>query len=118
MTATSIYSIDYRMTKPLKYRNIITEVDGIKFHSKAEAIYYSKLKLYIKLGEVVKFERQVPYELIVNGILICKYVADFVVYYSDGTVKVVDVKGVRTEVYKLKYKLMLALHDINILEIH
>jgi hypothetical protein len=105
------------MSKQLKYRNIITEVDGIKFRSRAEANYYGKLKLYVKAGEVESFKMQVPYELTVNGILICKYLADFVVKYTDGTVKVIDVKGVCTELFKIKAKLMLATQDINILEI-
>ena len=33
--------------------------------------------------------------------------ADFVVTYSDGHVEVIDVKGVRTDVYKLKRKMLL-----------
>lgn len=105
------------MTKPLKYRNIITEVDGIKFQSRAEANYYGKLKLYIKAGEVESFERQVSYDLKVNGILICKYIADFVVKYTNGTIKVVDVKGVRTPLFIIKSKLMLAIHQIDVFEI-
>lgn len=57
---------------------------------------------------------QVPFTLLdgykrkgkaVRGI---KYYADFVVTYVDGHKEVVDVKGVRTDVYKLKKKLLLA----------
>lgn len=36
-----------------------------------------------------------------------KYIADFLVKYSDGREEVVDVKGMRTDVYKLKKKLLL-----------
>ena len=38
------------------------------------------------------------------------YTADFVVEYADGRVEVIDVKGMRTDVYKLKRKLLLSRH--------
>jgi hypothetical protein len=43
------------------------------------------------------------------------YIADFV-YQEDGKLVVEDVKGHRTEVYKLKKKLMLWVHGIRIKE--
>ena len=49
--------------------------------------------------------------------LACKYVADFV--YTDvepGETVVEDTKGFRTEVYKIKRKLMLKVHGIKIKE--
>lgn len=33
-----------------------------------------------------------------------EYVADFVVFYPGGTYKIVDVKGMETEIFKLKMK--------------
>lgn len=62
-------------------------------------------------------ERQVDYKLAVNGIHICVYRADFVLTYKDGRKVVEDVKGVRTEAYKLKKSLMKAVHGIDIVEI-
>ncbi|MCH5234502.1 MAG: DUF1064 domain-containing protein [Muribaculaceae bacterium] len=44
------------------------------------------------------------------------YIADFV-YEKDGQTIVEDTKGVRTEVYKIKRKLMLFFHGIRIKEI-
>ena len=49
--------------------------------------------------------------------LACKYVADFV--YTDvetGETVVEDTKGFRTDVYKIKRKLMLKVHGIKIKE--
>ena len=39
-----------------KFRNVITETDGIKFASRKESQYYQNLKL-LKLGGVVLFCR-------------------------------------------------------------
>lgn len=115
--------------KPSKYKNQITEVDGIKFHSKAEANYYSDLKrmmnAQIPSDKVEKFECQVPYVVCpeqkdVEGKVVEKqvlYVADFVVDYADGRREVVDVKGMITPLYELKRKLMLKNFGIKIVEV-
>lgn len=101
----------------LKYRNTPTVVDGIKFDSKKESQYYGRCKMLKKAGEITKIECHVPFPLIVNGVLICTYEADFVLYYPDGTVRVKDVKSEATEglaVFRLKKALMLAIHKINV----
>ena len=99
-----------RLSSITKYRNKITVVDGIRFHSKKEANRYCELRM---LG--IAFDRQVKYPLYVNKELICNYVADFV--YKDGDdVVVEDVKGVKTPEYKLKKKLMKAIYHIEIKE--
>ena len=85
-----------------KHRNIITEVDGIKFRSKKEARYYCDLKIRQQAGEVEMFLMQVPFHL-PGGI---KYVADFMVFLADGTAEVIDVKGQRLPEYKTKKKLV------------
>lgn len=96
-----------------KYRNQRTEVDGITFDSKAEAEYYIGLKLLMKSGVVEKFVLQ-PKFCIIDGynhpatgekIKATYYVADFHVWYKDGREEIVDVKGAKTEAYKLKKKL-------------
>lgn len=101
----------------LKFGNIHTEVDGIRFDSKKEAEYYGKLKLRVKIGQLLKFDRQVAYPLIVNGEKIAEYRADFVLYHPDGTTTVVDVKSKATEglaVFRIKKALMWAIHRIKI----
>ena len=50
-----------------------------------------------------------------NEILICKYIPDFE-YIEEGKKKTEDVKGMRTDVYKLKRKMMKAFYGIEILE--
>lgn len=100
--------------KPSKYRNKITEVDGIKFQSKKEAKRYIHLSLLLKDGKITDFKRQVRYKLVVNDIHICDYVADFVITWPSGNVTVEDVKGMILPIFKIKAKLMKACHGIDI----
>lgn len=120
-----------------KYLNKRTEVDGIVFDSKREARYYLVLKDRLAKGEISNLRRQVSYELIpavykeeivhlkTKDKVVRKmiqraitYRADFVyVDNTDGTEKVIDVKGLRTKEYCLKRKMMLALKGISIIEI-
>ena len=109
-----------------KYGNRRTEVDGIMFHSAKEAKRYTELKLMEKAGAIRGLRLQVPFDLEVNGVKICRYVADFV--YEEqihgekifsrglwGTV-IEDVKGKRTDVYRIKAKLMKAILNIEVRE--
>lgn len=93
-----------------KYHAKKTVVDGIPFDSKREADRYLVLKSMEEDGTIEDLRRQVRYELIpafdVNGVHYRPvfYVADFV-YVEDGKEVVEDVKGMRTDVYRLKSKL-------------
>lgn len=81
-----------------KYGNVKTERDGRRFDSQAEARQYDFLKAQQAAGEVTGFLCQVPFWLAPDK----RYVADFLVFYSDGTAKVVDVKGMRTKDFETK----------------
>lgn len=100
-----------------KYRAKKITIDGIKFDSMKEAERYGVLKLLKLGGEIKDFELQKTYELKVNEQLICKYIADFVVYNNNGSVEVEDVKSVITAqlpAFRIKAKLMKAIHGIEI----
>lgn len=104
-----------------KFNAIKTTIDGIKFDSKKESMRYSQLKLYEKGGLISDLRLQVSYELIpklvINGKTerAIKYVADFVYYDTVHKVEVVeDVKGMITDVFKLKYRLMKLQHGIDV----
>lgn len=100
-----------------KFGAVRTEVDGIKFASKAEAARWVELQRLEAAGEIRKLRRQVRYELPVADVLVCRYVADFVYQRRRGAVwqeVVEDVKGVETPEFKLKAKLMQAVHGIGI----
>lgn len=103
-----------------KYRNVQTEYAGLKFMSKKEAEYAMQLDWQKKAkgkDKVLEWVPQVPFQVVLNGIKICKYIADFKVTYADGRVEIVDVKGVRTDVYRLKKKLVEAQYGIQIIEV-
>jgi hypothetical protein len=95
-----------------------TTVDGIEFDSKAEAKRWGELRLLERAGKIKNLERQVRYDLVVNGVNIGFYKADFR-YWDQGSSQhvVEDVKGVRTPVFAIKAKLMKALHRVEIIEI-
>lgn len=93
-----------------KYRAKKTEVDGIKFDSKKEAKRYIVLKELESKGEIEKLVLQ-PRFLLQEGFRKngkayrkIEYVADFM-YEQDGKLIIEDVKGIKTDVYKLKQKL-------------
>lgn len=97
------------------------------YDSKKEARRATELKLLEKAGVISHLQEQVVYELIpsqyriVSGKKKCieramKYIADFQ-YVENGNTVVEDAKGFRTEVYRIKKKLMLYFHDIQIKEV-
>lgn len=67
-------------------------------------------------GLISGLRRQVSFVLRVNDVLVCRYRPDFV--YVEGDRRIVeDVKGILTPVYRLKKKLMLAVHGIEVREV-
>lgn len=96
-----------------------TTADGQRFDSKLEATFYNRHRLLLQQGELLKLERSVRFELIVNGVFITSYKADFILTWKDGRVEVVDCKSqpTQTEAYKLRKKLMRAIHNIEIKEV-
>lgn len=100
-----------------KYGNVPTEVDGRRFASRREAARYCELRLLERAGAIRHLECQVPYRLTVGGLLVCRYVADFRYTEADGREVVEDAKGYRTPEYKLKAKLMKAVHGITVVEV-
>lgn len=88
------------------------------FDSQKEFLHYLLLADREKRGEISDLKMQVPFLLIPkqDGERECTYVADFT-YKENGKLVVEDVKGMRTEVYRIKRKLMLYVHHIKIKEI-
>ncbi|WP_065411363.1 DUF1064 domain-containing protein [Pseudobacillus wudalianchiensis] len=94
-----------------KYGSKKVVVDGITFDSKAEAKYYKHLKRLQANDRILFFRIQPRYLLqeafTKNGVTHRKieYVADFEVHKKNGSIEVVDIKGVETEAFKIKRKL-------------
>lgn len=99
-----------------KYGNRkMTAPDGQKFDSVKEYHRWGCLRLLERAGRISDLKRQVRFELIPKqvGESSCSYIADFV-YNEDGKQVVEDCKGYKTDVYKIKKKLMLWVHGIRI----
>ena len=117
MNKTNIH-YPIRYGKYNKYNAKKTEFMGFKFDSKWEAERYGQLASMQMAGVVEDLERQVKFDIIINDIKICKYVADFVytLVHEDGKKEkiVEDAKGVQTTDFKIKMKLMKAVNNIEI----
>ena len=96
-----------------KYHNKKVTYNGIKFDSKKEMQRYKDLELLESTDYICNLELQKKF-LLQEGYTNAEgkkrrpiyYIADFYYYdYIDNKWVVEDVKGVRTEVYKLKKKL-------------
>jgi hypothetical protein len=106
-----------------KYKSKKTVVNGIVFDSRREAKRYSELLMLERAGVIKNLELQKSFELIpsqeINGKVVerpCKYIADFV-YEENGKTVVEDTKGMRTDKYIIKRKLMLYKYGIQIKEV-
>jgi len=111
--------VDLRAPKKNKYGAKKTAVDGIVFDSKREAARFERLKLMLLAGDISDLradKRDLRFDLVVNGVLICRYEADFT-YLRDGCRVAEDTKGFRTAAYRIKKKLMKAVHGIEIVEV-
>jgi hypothetical protein len=102
--------------KRSKYGNTITHINGFRFDSKKESLRYLVLADMARHGEITKLALQPRFPVEIAGKKICTYVADFQ-YLRDGELVVEDVKGMKTQVYKLKKKMVEALYDFQITEI-
>ncbi len=93
------------------------EIDGIVFDSPAEGRRYGILKSEEKLGKIQNLRFQVDYPYKENGIHCFVYRSDFnYTIVETGEEIVEDVKGFRTDVYRLKKKLIEARYGIVISE--
>lgn len=116
-----------------KYHNRKVKIGNDVFDSEREYTRWCELKLMERAGLITDLQRQVPFELVPaqreppsrgprgaerQGKLLERpvtYVADFV--YSEGSERVVeDCKGMRTDEYIIKRKLMLYILHIKIKE--
>lgn len=102
--------------KQNKYNAVKTIVNGVSFHSKKEAMFYVSLLPMIRSGAISDFMMQVPFRFKINEKLMFTYKADFV-YVLNGEKLIVDVKGYKTPIYKLKKKIIESHYGIKITEV-
>ncbi len=120
--AGAIFDLHQNMNK---YRNEKVVVNGVKFDSKKEAKRSAELEQLERLGVISNLEKQKKYVLQPSFKFMGKtireiaYLADFV-YKENGNTVVEDVKSPITRknpVYRLKKKMMMYIHGIDIREV-
>lgn len=109
-----------------KYKNKKHTIDGIEFDSRAEALYYSQLKLLKRAGEIKDFTMQQRFTLLdsfkhpskltkagkPSRVRAIHYIPDFVIEDAEGKKYVVDVKGFRTKDFNIKAKLFMSRYNM------
>ena len=97
----------------MKYHNKITYIDNIKFDSRKEAMHYVYLRELERKGTIKNLRLQTKLDFKIDGKKIFTYKPDFE-YDDDFGHHYIDVKGVKTTVFKLKKKLIEAQYKIEI----
>lgn len=103
-----------------KYGNTKTVEDGIVFDSANEAARYRILRSLHNVGAILVLSIQPRFDIRVRGVHICYYKADFSYVMPSGEVVIEDVKSEPTRLkasYRLKLKLMRAVHGITVREV-
>lgn len=113
LTTAQARALGIETGKRGKYGNTKVSADGHKFDSKAEYLYWLKLKADLEAGLITRLENPHPKFMLQESFRYngkteraITYIADFM-YEQDGKTFVVDVKGKRTPVYIMKRKLFL-----------
>lgn len=103
-----------KVSPPAERTRVSPTHGTIVFASKAEARYFDELVIEQRAGRLQPpyFLMQVPMRL-PGGVV---YRVDFVVFWRETQPEFVDVKGHRTEVYKIKKRQVEALYGITIHE--
>ena len=102
-----------------KYGNRKVTYYGITFDSKKEGEHYLFLRSEQLAGRIKDLACQTAFVVVpkVGKEREVKYIADFTYRDSEGNLIVEDAKGFRTDVYKIKKKLMLWRYGIEIREV-
>lgn len=100
-----------------KYGARKTQMDGITFDSRAEAKYYEQLK-WLKMSKQIKDFKLQPRFLLQEAFKKndktfrkIEYIADFEVHNLDGSIEIIDIKGVETKEFAIKRKLYERLYE-------
>jgi len=107
-----VHEVRWNLKRESKFWAERTEIDEIDFDSKKEANRYKDLKILEKAWNISNLELQPKFLLQPSFTYNWKtekrisYIADFK-YYKDFEVIIEDVKGFKTDIYKLKRKLFL-----------
>ena len=93
-----------------KYNSRKTKYNGRYYHSGLEAKYAQDLDWRKKAGEIKEITPQFKIAIRVNDQHITNYYMDFKVILIDGTIEMHEVKGMETDLWRIKWRLSIALY--------
>ena len=93
-----------------KYNAKTSTYNGRHYDSKLEAGYAMELDWMLKAGIIKEWQAQFKLDLRVNSVHIANYYVDFAVGYPDGRIEFHEVKGYETPVWKIKWKMAMAIY--------
>jgi Protein of unknown function (DUF1064). len=99
------------MYKKNNYFN--TPKSKLGFDSKFEERKYLELTHMMKNKEIKEFWCQYPLDLIASGHLVGKYIMDFVILHNDKTYELLETKGMATQLWAYKYRILKAMYADN-----
>ena len=106
-----------------KYNAKKVVIDGIKFDSKKEGKRYQELRILQLAGVISQLAMQPGFKFIIDGRPVkmmnghtAKYTADFS-YVENGETVYEDVKGMKTEAYRLRKAITEHIYGIKITEV-
>jgi len=102
------YGTNFKVKKGNKFNAKKIKLDKKIFDSTSEGNYYSELKLQERGGLIQGFDIQVKESFYMNEVWICDYYVDFLVYHNDGSREFIEHKGMATDAWRLKWKMLQA----------
>ena len=85
--------------------------NGKWYHSTGEMNYAISLDIRKSAGDIADWKGQEKIELKVNGMFVANYYMDFLVTHNDGSIELVEYKGMVTPLWEMKFNLLKALKD-------
>ena len=116
MAKLNIYDLPTKLVQELKKQGIKgpprvknakkVKLDGILFDSIAESKRYEELKILQLAGGISDLKVHPRYPIFINQTKVCEYEGDFSYFEPNSPLEICeDVKGLRTDVYKLKIRI-------------
>ena len=102
------YKIQF--AKRNKYGSARTLYKGHYYQSLLEANYARDLDFRKKAKEIREIIPQFKISIDINNQHITNYFMDFKVTLTDGTIEMHEVKGMETDLWRIKWRLAIALH--------
>ena len=93
-----------------KYNAKTTTYNGRNYHSRLEAGYAMELDWMLKAKIIKEWIPQFKLDLRINDYHIANYYVDFKVILPDKKVEYHEAKGYETEVWKMKWKMAMAIY--------